>query len=57
MTNEKEKLQAQLSATEETIASLQKKIHGLVSVLPLILVSVKTRLRSEIMLLFCERKG
>ena len=57
MTNEKEKLQAQLSATEETIASLQRKIHGLVSVLPLILVSVKTRLRSEIMLLFCERKG
>lgn len=57
MTNEKEKLQAQLSSTEETIASLQKKIHGLVSVLPLILVSVKTRLRSEIMLLFCERKG
>ena len=57
MTNEKEKLQAQLSATEETIASLQKKIHGLVSVLPFILVSVKSRLRSEIMLLFCERKG
>lgn len=57
MKNEKEKLQAQLSATEETMASLQKKIHGLVSVLPFILVSVKSRLRSELMLLFCERKA
>ena len=52
MTNEKEKLQAQLSVTEETIARLQKKINGLVSFAFRLGVSqISTKVRNNVIVL------